>query len=43
MPAVVKRTVGSFSGIREEFWICLWSFDLKYSMYFLISCFLFIV
>ena len=43
MPAVVKRTVGSFSGIRDAFGISLWSFDLKYSMYFFISCFLVII
>ena len=42
MPAVVNRTVGSFSGIRDAFWISLWSFDLKKSMYFFINCFLFI-
>ena len=43
MPAVVKRTVGSFSGMRDEFFIWTWSFDLKNSMYFFISSFLSIV
>ena len=43
MPAVVKRTVGSFSGISDEFGISLWFFDLKNSIYFSISCFLFII
>jgi len=40
IPAVVKRTVGSFSGIRLAFGISLWFLLLKNWMYFSISCFL---
>ncbi len=43
MPAVVKRTVGSFSGTSDEFLIWEWFFDLKNSIYFSISSFLSIV
>ena len=40
IPAVVKRTVGSFSGTRDEFLILAWPFEVKNSMYFFISSFL---
>ena len=43
MPAVVNKTVGSFVGMSEELGISLWFFDLKKSMYSLISCCLVVI
>ena len=42
IPAVVKSTVGSFSGIRDLPDICIWFFSIKNSMYFFRNSFAFI-